>query len=88
MANSLLPGPGGRCVYSNSSERSILVLGSASLRGKGRELAKTAWSPAIVGDWDISPDGSQVAIPNHDPRNAKIRVTPLDVASRNAGDGP
>ena len=36
---------------------------------KGRELARTGWSPAIVGDWDISPDGSQVAIPNHDPRD-------------------
>jgi Tol biopolymer transport system component len=31
-----------------------------------------------VADWDISPDGSQVAIPNHDPRNATIRLLPLD----------
>jgi hypothetical protein len=28
--------------------------------------------------WDISPDGSQIAIPNHDPRDARIRVVPLD----------
>lgn len=32
----------------------------------------------MIADWDISPDGSQVAIPNHDPRYARIRVVPLD----------
>jgi Tol biopolymer transport system component len=48
------------------------------VRGKGRELARTGWSPSVVGDWDISPDGSRVAIPNHDPRDATIRVIPLD----------
>ena len=34
----------------------------------------------MLGDWDISPDGSQVAIPKHDLRDAKIRLIALDPA--------
>ncbi|MGH9353628.1 MAG: hypothetical protein ACRD2G_15950 [Terriglobia bacterium] len=26
------------------------------VRGEGRELARTDWSPTIRGDWDVSPD--------------------------------
>ena len=31
-----------------------------------------------MGDWGLSPDGSQVAVPNHDLRSATVRVIPLD----------
>jgi hypothetical protein len=48
------------------------------VRGKGRELTRTGWSPTIPGDWDISTDALMVAIPNHDPLSAKIRTFPLD----------
>jgi hypothetical protein len=48
------------------------------VRGKGRELARTAWIRNILGDWDISPDGTQVALPNHYSRNARIRVVSLE----------
>jgi hypothetical protein len=48
------------------------------IRGKGRELARTQWLPAAVGDWDVSPDGKYVAIPNHDQREARIRVIALE----------
>jgi eukaryotic-like serine/threonine-protein kinase len=32
----------------------------------------------ILGDWDVSPDGKYVALPNHDPREARIRVVALE----------
>ena len=48
------------------------------ITGKGRELARTKWSREVLGDWDISTDGTQVAIPNHDPRGARIRVVNLE----------
>ena len=48
------------------------------VRGKGRELSRTVWSPTVVGDWDISPDGRTVAIPNHSPYEARIRTVQLD----------
>ncbi|MBV9501071.1 MAG: serine/threonine-protein kinase [Acidobacteriaceae bacterium] len=48
------------------------------IRGKGRELARTRWSWGVLGDWDVSPDGRYVAIPNHDSRGALIRVISLE----------
>jgi Tol biopolymer transport system component len=71
-------GTAGRCVGRTVQNRQFLFWDLNPIHGKGRQLARTAWIPAIVGDWDISPDGSQVAIPNHDPRNATIRLVPLD----------
>jgi Tol biopolymer transport system component len=47
------------------------------IKGKGRELARTKSSLRILGDWDVSPDGTQIAIPNHDSRNARIRIISL-----------
>ncbi len=70
--------PAGRCVLRTVQNQQFLFWELHPVRGKGRELARTAWSPAIVGDWDLSPNGSQIVIPNHDPRNASIRVVPLD----------
>jgi hypothetical protein len=49
-----------------------------AIKGKGSELARTEWSQEVLGDWDISPDGNQVAIPNHDPHEAHIRVVALE----------
>ncbi len=46
------------------------------VRGKGRELARIPWMPRIVGDWTISADGAQVAIPNHS-TDARIRLVSL-----------
>jgi DNA-binding winged helix-turn-helix (wHTH) protein len=48
------------------------------IRGKGRELARTKWVPEVLGDWDVSPDGTQVAIPNHSTQDARIRVVNLE----------
>jgi Tol biopolymer transport system component len=68
----------GRCVLRTIQDHQFVFWDLHPVRGKGRQLARTVWSPAIVGDWDISPDGSQIAIPNHDARNAMIRLVPLD----------
>jgi len=47
------------------------------IKGKGRELARTRLSKKLLGDWDVSPDGTQLAIPNHDSRDARIRLLSL-----------
>ena len=70
--------PAGRCVFRTVQDDQFLFWDLDSVRGKGRELARTRRTPALMGDWDISPDGSLVAIPNHDPRDARIRLVPLD----------
>lgn len=48
------------------------------IRGKGRELARISWTPSILGDWDISPDGTHIAVPIHNSRVAQIRVVSLE----------
>lgn len=52
------------------------------MRGRGGELGRTVWNPTLVGDWDISPDGGQAAIPDHEIRQAKIRFVPLGKETR------
>jgi Tol biopolymer transport system component len=72
-------GAGKRCVLRTTVDgewRTYYDLDA--IRGKGPELARTRWSVEVLGDWDISPDGTQVAIPNHDSREARIRVVSLE----------
>jgi hypothetical protein len=68
---------GSRCVLRTVEGDRFVFYELDPRHGRGRELARTAWSPMIVGDWDISPDGTVVAIPNHEPRSAEIRLVAL-----------
>ncbi len=70
--------PGSRCVVRSTEGDQFVFYELDPLRGKGRELARTGWSSSLTGDWELSPDGLFIAIPNHDPQNAKIRVISLD----------
>jgi len=56
------------------------------IRGKGRELARTKWLPNGTEDWDVSPDGTEVAIPNYDSRDARIRIVELQARPTPSGD--
>lgn len=69
------------CVLRSTESDQFVFYELDPVRGQGRELARTSWSPTVTADWDLSPDGAEVAIPDHDPRDAKIRLVPLrDVA--------
>jgi Tol biopolymer transport system component len=68
---------GARCVLRSVEDKAFVYRELDPVRGAGRELARTAWSPPITGDWAVSPDGTEVAIPNHDPRDMTIRLVPL-----------
>ena len=71
--------PGTRCVLRTTVPGEYYVFHELDpVRGEGRELARTRWIPGILGDWTISPDGKYVAIPNHDPRDARIRLLALE----------
>ena len=68
----------GRCVLRMTVGRQFYVFYDLnSMTGKGRELARTAWLPSTLWDWDVSPDGSQAAIPNHDVKSARVRLVAL-----------
>jgi len=70
--------PGSRCVLRSTENDQFVFYELDPLRGRGRELARTAWSPTGQGDWDMSSDSRFAAIPNHDPQTAIVRVIPLD----------
>jgi serine/threonine protein kinase len=72
-------GAGKRCVLRTTVEGKWRIYYDLDpVRGRGRELARTKWSIEALWDWDISPDGTQVAIPNHDSREARIRIVSLE----------
>ena len=48
------------------------------VRGKSRELARAKWMLGVLGDWGVSPDGTQIAFPDHSSRDARIRVVDLE----------
>lgn len=78
------PHPQGRCVIRKSIGQAELVYSELDPgRGVGQELARTSWLQTLMADWDISPDGRFVVIPNHDARSARIRVLRLG-----EGQGP
>ncbi|MBV8552632.1 MAG: serine/threonine-protein kinase [Acidobacteriaceae bacterium] len=78
--------PGSRCVLRATENDQFVFYELDPLRGRGRELARTGWSPERLGDWDISPDSRLAAIPNHDPQTATIRVISLDATRAEAAE--
>jgi Tol biopolymer transport system component len=67
-----------RCVARSLDADQFVVRELDPVRGKGRVLARTPYSPYLIFDWSLSPDGTVIASPNHDPQSALIRLTPLD----------
>lgn len=66
------------CIERTTIGRNYFVYSQLDpITGATRELARTVWMPSVIGDWDVSPDGRFVALPNHDWRSAKIRVIDL-----------
>jgi Tol biopolymer transport system component len=78
--------PRSRCVLRSMENDQFVLYELDPLRGRGRELARTVWSPMIAADWDISPDSRFAAIPNHDPRTAIVRVISLDATRAGAAE--
>jgi eukaryotic-like serine/threonine-protein kinase len=71
--------PGGKhCVIRRTENRQYVFSELDPVRGVGAELARTAFTASIRGDWALSPDGTMVAIPDHDRHQARIRIVKLD----------
>ena len=72
--------PGSRCVIRRVEDNQYVFYELDAIRGIGPELARTALTPSITGEWDISPDGGKIAIPVHSV-SAAIRVLQLQPGS-------
>ncbi|HLK68304.1 MAG TPA: protein kinase [Bryobacteraceae bacterium] len=73
--------PGSRCVARSIESDQFVIRELDPVKGKGRVLARTPYSPYLIFDWSLSPDGEVIASPNHDSQSAIIRLTPLDSQS-------
>ncbi len=70
---------GTSCALRQTDGRQMFIFYSLDpLTGKGRELARSTYTPTIYGDWALSPDGTVAAIPNHDSQSPLIRLVRLD----------
>jgi DNA-binding winged helix-turn-helix (wHTH) protein/Tol biopolymer transport system component len=68
----------GSCVIRESNEKKELVFFALDpVQGMQQELARIPWEPTMLGDWSVSPDGSTVAMANHDPKNPGIQLIQL-----------
>ncbi|MBL0159191.1 MAG: protein kinase [Bryobacterales bacterium] len=70
-----------RCVVRSTEGDQYVYRELDPLRGPGRVLSRTTVTPQLFLDWDLSPDGKTVAIPNHDSRTAQVRLLSLDAES-------
>ena len=73
--------PGSRCVIRSREDDQFVVRELDPIKGRGQVLARTPYAPYLMYDWDLSPDGNTIAIPNHDSRSAQIRLTSLNAAA-------
>jgi DNA-binding winged helix-turn-helix (wHTH) protein/Tol biopolymer transport system component len=49
------------------------------VKGMGKELARTAWQPNLLGDWSVSPDGTMIAVANHDTLHPGVQLIDITV---------
>jgi DNA-binding winged helix-turn-helix (wHTH) protein/Tol biopolymer transport system component len=72
--------PAARCVLSEWENRQLVFYVLDPVRGKGPELARQgiAWEPEIAeSNWDLSPDGSRIALAIPEGPPARIRILSL-----------
>lgn len=80
-----------RCVLRELDNGQAVFYDLDPVKGKGRELARIATGPTVFGDWDLSPDGTMVAMTNVYKLPATIRIVYLGGPARETEirlDGP
>jgi len=70
--------PASVCVVGEMTEdkKQLVFTAFDPIKGRGRELTRITTDPLFSYNWDLSPDGSQIAVLFHDVKN-HIRLLPL-----------
>jgi len=74
----------GSCVIRETVGTEFVFYALDPVRGMGQELGRMKRQPTVIGDWSISPDGSTLAMADHDPDHPAIQLVPLSAH----GSGP
>ncbi|HLY63793.1 MAG TPA: winged helix-turn-helix domain-containing protein [Terriglobia bacterium] len=69
------------CVLDERSEGQIVFYALDPILGKGVELKKVAITPNMYYFWDLSPDGSQIAIVANEPNGGRFQIVSLSQSS-------
>ncbi len=72
------PPDGGRCIVRTTENREYVFYELDPVKGRGRKLARMPWMPGAMGDWALSADGTQVAVPNHESIERLVKVVSLE----------
>lgn len=72
--------PSSSCVVSELKDRQLVFFHLDPVKGKGDEITNIAGYQSIQGTWDLSPDGSKLAIV--DPVEGKGEIRILNLADR------
>jgi WD40-like Beta Propeller Repeat len=68
----------GSCVIRvTNGKKEFVFYALDPVQGVQQEVGRIPWEPTVLGDWSISPDGSTVAMANHDPENPGIQLIHL-----------
>lgn len=68
----------GSCVMRETNgNKEFLFLALDPVHGMQQEVGRIPWEPTVLGDWSVSPDGSTVAMANHDPESPGIQLIHL-----------
>jgi DNA-binding winged helix-turn-helix (wHTH) protein/Tol biopolymer transport system component len=68
----------GSCVMRETNGKKEFVFFALDpVQGMQQEVGRIPWEPTMLGDWSVSPDGSTVAMANHDPQNPGIQLIHL-----------
>jgi DNA-binding winged helix-turn-helix (wHTH) protein/WD40 repeat protein len=67
----------GSCVVRETIGKEFAFFALDPVQGMQQEVGRIPWKPTVLGDWSVSPDGSTVAMANHDPENPGIQLTHL-----------
>jgi hypothetical protein len=68
----------GSCVMRETNgKKEFMFFALDPVHGMQQEVGRIPWEPTALGDWSISPDGSTVAMANHDPDNPGIQLIHL-----------
>ena len=75
--------PARLCVLSEREPRQQVFYSFDLVQGKGRELTRIDINPAVSGyHWDVSPDGSRIAVTMGSERESRVRILSLRGGAR------